>query len=50
MNPGPVSRQIHTGHRHGGDAFLAANEPQALVGRGLDADLPGIDAQGGGNV
>jgi len=38
------------GNGHSGDAFLAADETETFVGGGFDADLVGLDAEGGGNV
>ena len=43
-------RQIHTRHRHCGDAFLAANETHFLIRRRLDADLFFGNAERGGNA
>ena len=42
--------EINGGDGHGGDAFLAADEPEGFVGGGLDADAGGEDAEGVGDV
>ena len=40
----------HAGHRHGGDAFFAADEAEFFIRGGFYADLIRLDAQSGADV